>query len=182
MDEPTLTFVRVFIIEGVITIGVSVLSWFFIVPFPEHCTFLKQEEKQLLLARTKADGGDVSLDEISYRSVLIHLKDWKIWAGVLMNVGVQENANSIANFQPTVIRGLGKGKALRKERHTNCATTMGRIHCHTGPSLHYPGILHRSRILVGFRISKRLSPATLLLLSPWMDRTCIWSDCRDCIP
>jgi MFS family permease len=96
---------------------VSVFSWVFIVPFPENCTFLNEQEKELLFARNRADGGDVSEDEISFRSVLVHLKDWKIWAGVFMNVGVQENANSIANFQPTIIKGLGY-TATQAQVHT----------------------------------------------------------------
>jgi hypothetical protein len=48
-------------------------------PFPEDCTFLSPEEKELLLARNKADGGEVEHDELSFGRVLHHLKDWKIW-------------------------------------------------------------------------------------------------------
>lgn len=51
------------------------------IPFPEKSTFLKPKEKELLLARVKADGGDVSDEDISFRTVLNHLKDWKIWVG-----------------------------------------------------------------------------------------------------
>ncbi|KAF3032230.1 hypothetical protein E8E11_000983 [Didymella keratinophila] len=54
-----------------------------------------------------ADGGHVSDDEISFKKALYYLKDWKVWAGVAMNLGVTENANSLANFQPTILKGLG---------------------------------------------------------------------------
>ena len=71
----------IFIIEGLITCAVSAASWFFMVPFPEQSKFLKPEEKELLLARNKADGGEVSEDEYSLGRVLNDLKDWKIWVG-----------------------------------------------------------------------------------------------------
>ncbi|KAF2196647.1 MFS general substrate transporter [Delitschia confertaspora ATCC 74209] len=107
----------IFIIEGLITIAVSASSYFLIVPFPEDCKFLNPKEKELLLVRVKADGGDVAHDGISPLLVLHHLKDWKIWAAVFMNVGVTENANSISNFQPTILRGLGY-TATQAQVHT----------------------------------------------------------------
>ena len=81
--------------------------WPVVPPFPENCTFLSPEDKALMLARIQADGGHVSDDEISFKKALHFLKDWKIWAGVAMNLGVTENANSLANFQPTILKGLG---------------------------------------------------------------------------
>ncbi|KAF2181111.1 MFS general substrate transporter [Zopfia rhizophila CBS 207.26] len=107
----------IFIIEGIITIVVSLGSFFVIPPFPEDCTFLAPEEKELLLARTRADGGDVTNDDLSVRRVLHDLKDWKIWTAVLMHLGVTENANSIANFQPTILKGLGY-TATQAQIHT----------------------------------------------------------------
>ncbi|KAF7450583.1 hypothetical protein A1F97_06166 [Pyrenophora tritici-repentis] len=79
----------------------------FIPAFPEHCTFLSPEEKTLMLQRIQADGGHVSSDEISLSKALHYLKDWKIWTGVIMNLAVTEAANSLSNFQPTILKGLG---------------------------------------------------------------------------
>ncbi|KAF2131729.1 MFS general substrate transporter [Dothidotthia symphoricarpi CBS 119687] len=107
----------IFIIEGIISISVSIVSWPLIVPWPENVTFLPAEEKALLLARVKADGSHISDDEISVKKALYMLKDWKIWAGVLMNVGVTENANSLSNFQPTILKGLGY-TAIQAQIHT----------------------------------------------------------------
>ncbi|XPS72585.1 hypothetical protein M3J09_004750 [Ascochyta lentis] len=81
--------------------------WPVVPPFPESCNFLSAEDKALMLARVKADGGHVADDEITFKKALYYLKDWKIWAGVAMNLGVTENANSLANFQPTILKGLG---------------------------------------------------------------------------
>ncbi|RYN26158.1 hypothetical protein AA0115_g7284 [Alternaria tenuissima] len=107
----------IFIIEGCVTIFVSMACWPVVPPFPENCTFLSPEDKALMLARIQADGGHVSDDEISFKKALHFLKDWKIWAGVAMNLGVTENANSLANFQPTILKGLGY-TATQAQVHT----------------------------------------------------------------
>jgi hypothetical protein len=72
---------RIFIIEGCITILISIACWPAIPPFPEQCTFLSPEDKNLMLARIKADGNHVSEEDISAKEALGYLKDWKIWAG-----------------------------------------------------------------------------------------------------
>ncbi|KAI4673168.1 uncharacterized protein J4E78_001675 [Alternaria triticimaculans] len=107
----------IFIIEGCVTIFVSIACWPIVPPFPEQCKFLSPDEKALMLARIKADGGHVADDEISFKKALHFLKDWKIWTGVLMNIGVTENANSLANFQPTILKGLGY-TATQAQVHT----------------------------------------------------------------
>jgi hypothetical protein len=98
---------RIFIIEGVITIAVSFISYLFIVPFPEDSTFFKADEKALLLARLKDDGGAVANDKFSAKRIIEIYKDWKIWAAIAVYIGAVENANSITSFQPTILRGIG---------------------------------------------------------------------------
>jgi hypothetical protein len=98
---------RIFIIEGCLTIIISCISWFFIVPFPENCTFFSPKDKALLLARLEADGGDIAHDKLSFKRVFGILQDWKIWAAIFIYFGACENANSITNFQPTILKGLG---------------------------------------------------------------------------
>jgi hypothetical protein len=78
-----------------------------IVPFPEDSKFLEPDEKALLLARLKDDGGAVAHDELPVRRLLDIFKDWKIWAAVFIYLGGAENANSIASFQPTILKGIG---------------------------------------------------------------------------
>lgn len=103
----SLTGVRIFIIEGVITITISFVSFFFIVPFPKDSTFLKPEEKALLIARLKGDGGDVPKEELKGNGMMEYFKDWKIWVAVLIYIGAVENANSITGFQPTILKAMG---------------------------------------------------------------------------
>lgn len=102
-----LTVLRIFIIEGLITIVVSFISTFFIVPFPQDSTFLSHADKALLLARLKEDGSEAPIDPLTPSRVLSFLGDWKIWAAILMYLGAMENANSITGFQPTILKGIG---------------------------------------------------------------------------
>ncbi|KAL1999386.1 hypothetical protein VTN02DRAFT_4595 [Thermoascus thermophilus] len=69
----------IFIVEALITVVISVASFFLIVPFPEHCTFLTPQEKKLLLDRLAEDGGSARDDRIEWRRVLETAMDWKIW-------------------------------------------------------------------------------------------------------
>lgn len=69
----------IFIMEAIITLIVSTIGFFFIVPFPEDAKFLTAEEKTLLLARLEEDGGSVRHDRITFSRVLPMIADWKIW-------------------------------------------------------------------------------------------------------
>jgi hypothetical protein len=65
--------------EAIITMGVSIIGFFIIVPFPENASFLTAEEKALLEARMEQDGGGVRNDRITFQRILPMLADWKIW-------------------------------------------------------------------------------------------------------
>ncbi|KAF1944952.1 MFS general substrate transporter [Clathrospora elynae] len=116
----------IFIIEGCVSIFVSLVCWPIVPPFPKDCNFLSPEDKALMLARIKADGGHVSDEEITFKKTLGFLKDWKIWAGVAMNIGVTENANSLSNFQPTILKGLGY-TATQAQVHTIPVYIVGAV-------------------------------------------------------
>lgn len=65
--------------EAIVTLVVSVIAFFFIVPFPEDAKFLTEDEKELLLARLEQDGGSVRHDQITLSRVFKMVADWKIW-------------------------------------------------------------------------------------------------------
>jgi hypothetical protein len=60
---------------------VSIACFPAVPPFPEDCNFLSPEDKALMLARVKAEGGHLPNDDISVKKALHYLKDWKIWTG-----------------------------------------------------------------------------------------------------
>ncbi|KAF2084638.1 MFS general substrate transporter [Saccharata proteae CBS 121410] len=97
----------IFIIEGLCTLVVSVVSWFIMMPFPEDSTIFSAEDKIALLARLEDDGGNVTNDELSFRKICKHLLDWKIWVAIVTYVGAEESAASVVSFQPAILKGLG---------------------------------------------------------------------------
>jgi hypothetical protein len=58
----------------------------------------------------------VAHENLSVKSILDALRDWKIWTATAVYVGAAENANSIVNFQPTIIKGLGYKAAAAQVR------------------------------------------------------------------
>lgn len=115
---------RIFVMESIITVVVSFIGFFLIVPFPEKANFLTREEKELLLVRLEEDGGSVRNDDISFRRILPMITDWKIWiwygvvisaplgifsncfASVLAYMASEETASSLVAFQPTILADL----------------------------------------------------------------------------
>ncbi len=72
---------RIFIIEGLLTIVLSVGAKFLIPDWPETAKFLNAEEKALLARRLDLDGAKARMDHLTKRAVFSILKDWKIWVG-----------------------------------------------------------------------------------------------------
>ena len=107
MPSPGLKLIRghrIFILEGLISIVVSVIVFFFVYPFPEHCTIFHGKEKAILLQRLADDGANKTIDNLQWWH---SFRDWKIWVMIIAYIGAEENLASISGFQPTVLRGLG---------------------------------------------------------------------------
>jgi hypothetical protein len=71
-----LTIFRIFIIEGVITVGVALFSITFIVKFPDEertkpsWGFLKPHELDVVINRLNADRGDAGAEKFSWKKFL----------------------------------------------------------------------------------------------------------------
>ncbi|KAF2234393.1 MFS general substrate transporter [Viridothelium virens] len=95
----------IFIIESLVTMLVSIGSFFVLVEFPEKTKIFTTEEKGVLLARLRQDGGESPRDR--KKEIFLCLRDWKIWAATIVYFAAEENASSVVAFQPTVLKGLG---------------------------------------------------------------------------
>ncbi|GJN74814.1 hypothetical protein PLICBS_008907 [Purpureocillium lilacinum] len=75
----------IFIIEGIITVLVGVVSKFWLVDWPDQAKFLSAEEKTQLARKLAADsaGGAAKMDRLDGPAVRRILKDWKIYLGIL---------------------------------------------------------------------------------------------------
>jgi MFS family permease len=68
----------IFIMEGLLTILASLLSVFFLVPFPEQNKMFPEKEKACVLAR-KADEEVEDSDEPVWKHTLAACRDLKVW-------------------------------------------------------------------------------------------------------
>jgi hypothetical protein len=75
--------IRIFIIEGLVTIAFSFIAKIAIPNWPETAKFLTVEEKALLVKRLENDGGSgpARMDRLDKRALKLIFLDWKIWVG-----------------------------------------------------------------------------------------------------
>ena len=71
----------IFIIEGLTTFIVAVVSRFFIVDWPETAKFLNAEERSLLIRRLSEDVADVRMNRLDDKARRRAFGDWKIYVG-----------------------------------------------------------------------------------------------------
>jgi len=68
------------VVEGLITLLLGSLTWFFIPDFPDQNKFLTSEQTALVLQRIDEDRGDAVPDNVTAGKVRKYLSDWTIWA------------------------------------------------------------------------------------------------------
>lgn len=106
-----------FIIEGVLTCVVAVVSWFLLPAGPGSAWFLSQEERQFATERMRRDtalyiqheyGEDgMERDRLSKRDIVEALKDWKLWFVLVFNICASVPTQAFSVFMPLVVKGLG---------------------------------------------------------------------------
>ncbi|KAL8790075.1 MAG: hypothetical protein Q9213_000777 [Squamulea squamosa] len=97
----------IFIIEGILTVAVAVVSKWLIVDWPENAKFLDDNERALLLHRLENDDGYAKMDHLDRMTLRRILGDWKLWVGALMYLGSTTSNYSISYYLPTVLNEFG---------------------------------------------------------------------------
>jgi MFS family permease len=70
----------IFLLEGIITVVVGILTWLFVPDFPDRNRFLNTEDTKMIMDRVEADRGDSVPDAINLRVILKHLSDPFLWS------------------------------------------------------------------------------------------------------
>ena len=79
----------IFILEGVLTCVIAVVTYFLITDFPEDAKWLDEDEKAFVKARLKTDQGMSELEQrITLRDVGQVAGDYKTWLGTFMYFGL----------------------------------------------------------------------------------------------
>lgn len=98
----------IFVVEGIMTIGLAVVAFFTMTDRPESARWLSQEEKDLAIARVKSERVGVTevLDKISWtktvRGVTSPITMATSFMFLLTNITVQ----GLAFFLPTIVRTI----------------------------------------------------------------------------
>ena len=121
----------IFILEGILTMVVAMIFYFTLPSFPEDAKWLTEEERKFVIARLRVDQGHSAVErKITARDVARCFKDYKIWLGGLMYLGLIVPAYGYAFFAPTILSGLGYS-AIQTQLHSVppwvCSFTLSMI-------------------------------------------------------
>jgi len=98
----------IFYIEGMVTVVVGALSYFFIMDFPsDRSKFLTESECSRVITRVRLDAGPGADEHFSWKQVGATFLDWKVYVWSLCYLGIAEPFKALSLFLPTIIQDLG---------------------------------------------------------------------------
>ncbi|CAK7274821.1 hypothetical protein SEPCBS119000_006368 [Sporothrix epigloea] len=103
----------IFVIEGVFTILLGILSFFVIQDFPDRAQFLSTDDRARVICRLKFDQQSSAAHEdfrSSYMSAA--LRDWKTWLSMIIYMGCDMALYAFAMFLPSIVINLGWGGSV----------------------------------------------------------------------
>ncbi|KAL9541301.1 hypothetical protein MBANPS3_009198 [Mucor bainieri] len=103
-----------FLIEGIPTVIVAVVAFFYLPASPSTWSVFTEEEKLLAIERLNEDGEIINhhitlgdLDASNKKQALKALTDWKVWMYMVMFFCGSVPNTSISNFLPSIVKGMG---------------------------------------------------------------------------
>ncbi|GAA6053960.1 hypothetical protein JCM3770_004642 [Rhodotorula araucariae] len=97
----------IFLLFGIITVALGVLSWFCVVDFPDRAKFLTEEQRLYAIERIQKDRGDAVPDQVTGKKILKHALDFKVWAFGLCFCFSTMPSYAFAYFLPVILSGGG---------------------------------------------------------------------------
>ncbi|KAI1141705.1 MFS general substrate transporter [Hypoxylon sp. FL0543] len=105
----------IYIIEGVLTSVVAIVSWFIIVDFPDshRNKFLTTEEAAFVKARLAGDRGSEEREKVTWPIFVETVTDWKVWSFSLMYSAGAVGVYAFLFFLPLILNnGMGYSQEL----------------------------------------------------------------------
>ncbi|KAG2185027.1 hypothetical protein INT43_000940 [Umbelopsis isabellina] len=103
-----------FIIEGLPTIAIAIMAFWYLPESPQTCPWLSEEERVLAVTRlTSGDAFDIEdmapheINKRNRQEIYEAIIDWKVWLWMLMFFCGSVPNTSVSNFLPIIIKGLG---------------------------------------------------------------------------
>ncbi|KAK3329898.1 major facilitator superfamily domain-containing protein [Apodospora peruviana] len=98
----------IFILEGLLTIVIGIISFWMVHDFPDEARFLSDDDRTRVIRRLKFDKQASANHESFHMSFLWDaLKDWKMWLGMAIYMGCDMPLYAFSLFLPTIINDLG---------------------------------------------------------------------------
>jgi len=106
----------IFILEGILTVIISVASFWMVHDFPDDSTFLTPDDRRRVLRRLKEDNqGAAEHEAFKMDYFWAAVKDPKTWMLCLIYMGTDGSLYAFSLFLPTIIKSLGKYNAVQSQ-------------------------------------------------------------------
>ncbi|KAB5551027.1 major facilitator superfamily domain-containing protein [Coniochaeta sp. 2T2.1] len=98
----------IFILEGLLTIVIGVVSFWMVHDFPDEAKFLSDDDRVRVIRRLKLDKqSSAEHEEFQMTYLWAALKDWKMWLGMAIYMGCDMPLYAFSLFLPSIIVNLG---------------------------------------------------------------------------
>jgi len=103
----------IFILEGLATVLVGVVSFFVIQDFPDTAKFLSEPERTVVIRRLQGDDQfSAAGEQLRWKYIFQSLLDWKTWVGMIIYTGCDAPLYAFALFLPSIINQVGLTQSL----------------------------------------------------------------------
>jgi predicted MFS family arabinose efflux permease len=98
----------IFILEGLATVVISIISFWMVHDFPDEAKFLSDADRQRVIRRLKLDQqSSAEHEEFKLDYLWATLKDWKTYTGMIVYMGCDGALYAFSLFIPTIIQQMG---------------------------------------------------------------------------
>ncbi|KAI9674400.1 MAG: hypothetical protein M1817_001738 [Caeruleum heppii] len=98
----------IFILEGIATVVVGIISFWMVHDFPDDARFLSDADRARVLRRLKADKqASADGEDLKMSYVWASVKDWKTWLSAVIYMGCVSPLYAFSLFLPSIINELG---------------------------------------------------------------------------
>ncbi|KAI9368611.1 major facilitator superfamily domain-containing protein [Aspergillus egyptiacus] len=106
----------IFILEGLVTIVVGVISFWMVHDFPDEARFLSDDDRKRVLRRLATDQQASAVHEdFKMKYFWSSLKDWKTYTGMLIYMGADGSLYAFSLFVPTIINELVRYESIHAQ-------------------------------------------------------------------
>lgn len=98
----------IFILEGLATVIIGILTYWMTHDFPAEAKFLTEDERARVLKRLRDDNqASAEHADFKWKSLLAAYTDWKTYAFAIIYMGADGALYAFSLFQPSIVSALG---------------------------------------------------------------------------